>query len=296
MSTIDDAVTVLRAGGLVGMPTETVYGLGADADNPAAVRRVFERKGRPPTHPLIVHIESAHCLGEWAAAVPDNAARLAEMCWPGPLTLIVRAAPRVRSEVTGGRPTVGLRVPAHPMTQDLLSAFEGGIAAPSANRFGRVSPTTAQHVIDEFGDDVDIVLDGGACPVGVESTIVDCSAGAAQILRPGGIPNEAIVELLNGDVVPTSGPSRASGMLASHYAPAATVIVCESREEALRLADASGTRLIGLDLSPVEYARSLYSMLREADADGVSTVVAVAPPAIGLGHAIRDRLAKAAHR
>jgi L-threonylcarbamoyladenylate synthase len=294
---IDDAVDALRRGGLVGLPTETVYGLGADADNAVAVRRIFELKQRPSDHPLIVHIAGADELHRWAADIPPNAARLAELCWPGPLTLILPAATRVLAAVTGGRPTVGVRVPAHDVAIAVLRAFGGGIAAPSANRFGRVSPTTAAHVVEEFGDAVDVVLDGGPCPIGVESTIVDCSAGAAQILRPGGIPNEAIVELLRGDVTATVGPSRAPGMLASHYAPAAAVIVCESIDEARRLVDQrSGARLIGDGLTVTDYARSLYALLREADSDGVTTVVALAPPADGLGQAIRDRLAKAAHR
>ncbi|RLT39473.1 MAG: threonylcarbamoyl-AMP synthase, partial [Chloroflexi bacterium] len=172
---IEAAVRILRAGGLVAIPTETVYGLAADASNPAAVRRLYEVKGRPPGHPVIVHIAGAEALSHWAARVSDDARRLAEACWPGPLTLVLPRTPAAVDDVTGGLDTVGLRVPNHPLTLALLRAFEGGLAAPSANRFGRVSPTTADDVRADLGGDVDLVLDGGPCGVGVESTIVDCS-------------------------------------------------------------------------------------------------------------------------
>jgi L-threonylcarbamoyladenylate synthase len=296
---IEQALAVLRRGGLVGIPTETVYGLAADASNEAAVQRIFAVKDRPEGHPLIVHIASAEHLGEWAASVPDPAAVLAEACWPGPLTVLVPKAPRVLDVVTGGRPTVGLRVPAHPLTLRLLERFDGGLAAPSANRFGQVSPTTAQHVRDDLGDAVDFVLDGGSCPIGVESTIVDCTVSPPQILRPGGIPNEVIGELLADDTDPASGPSRASGMLASHYAPRARVEIFETEIEArMRAANlaAKGQEVDVLDASVnlVDTAQHLYSWLREADARGLDALIAILPPPEGLGHAIRDRLTKAA--
>jgi L-threonylcarbamoyladenylate synthase len=296
---IDEAIAVLRRGGLVGIPTETVYGLAADASNEAAVRRIFAAKDRPANHPLIVHIASAEHLPEWAASVPSTAATLADACWPGPLTLLLAKADRVLDVVTGGRPTVGVRVPAHPLTLRLLERFEGGLAAPSANRFGQVSPTTAQHVRDDLGDAVDLVLDGGACPIGVESTIVDCTVSPPQILRPGGIPNEVIAQLLEHEPEAASGGARASGMLVSHYAPKARVEIFETEIEArMRAANltAKGQQVDLLDASTnlVETAQQLYTWLRDADARNLDALVAILPPPEGLGHAIRDRLTKAA--
>ena len=297
-SPVDRALDVIRSGGLVAIPTETVYGLAADASNEDAVRRIFAAKGRPADHPLIVHVAHPEQLADWAAAVPPTAAVLADTCWPGPLTLLVPRASHVLPVVTGGRDTVGVRVPAHPLTTELLERFGGGLAAPSANRFGMVSPTTAQHVRDDLGNLVDFVLDGGPCPIGVESTIVDCTVAPPQILRPGGIPSEQVAALLQGDLAQASGPSRASGMLASHYAPNARVILAESRAEAAVLvADLDGEELIDRTDDLVDYARHLYADLRRVDERGARLVVAVLPPAVGLGHAIRDRLAKAAaHR
>lgn len=294
-NSVDHALEVLRNGGLVAIPTETVYGLAADARNEGAVRRIFTAKGRPADHPLIVHIAAADQLDQWAADIPESAAALADGCWPGPLTLLLRRRPDVLDVVTGGLPTVGLRVPAHPLTAELLSRFGGGLAAPSANLFGRVSPTTAQHVEHDLGDLVDYVLDGGACPIGVESTIVDCTATPPQILRPGGIPAEQISALLDGRLAAAHGPNRAPGMLAAHYAPRARVLLAESAAHARELAGSDPDAWV-LDRTGdlVEYARSLYADLRDADARGVTTVVAVLPASQGLGHAIRDRLAKAA--
>ena len=290
---------MLRAGGLVGMPTETVYGLAADASNEAAVRRIFAVKGRPANHPLIVHLAGVEHLQHWAASVPASAAVLAEACWPGPLTLLVPCGGLVLDVVTGGRPTVGLRVPAHPMALELLRRFGGGVAAPSANRFGQVSPTTAEHVRDDLGDDVDYVLDGGHCPIGVESTIVDCTVEPAQILRPGGIADEEIAQLLHGGVAAPTGPRRASGMLASHYAPRARVEIVDTRAEADERAAALRAEGVAVDvLDPtadlVAAAQRLYAWLRDADARKLDVLVAVLPAAAGLGHAIRDRLTKAA--
>ena len=238
------AVEILRAGGLVAFPTETVYGLGADASNPAAVARIFEAKGRPAEHPLIVHLASAASLDEWASEVPPLARAFAEACWPGPLTLILRRSPRVPDAVTGGLETVGLRVPAHPLALELLGAFGGGIAAPSANRFGSVSPTTAAHVRRGLGDRVDMVLDGGPCDVGVESTIVDLSGGAPALLRPGGLPRERL-ELIAGVRIPIQrdGAVRAPGMLESHYAPDARLLLVRPEEQAARAAELRGRGL-----------------------------------------------------
>jgi L-threonylcarbamoyladenylate synthase len=292
---VDRAVDVLRGGGLVALPTETVYGLGADASNEHAVRRIFAVKGRPADHPLIVHVAGAADLGSWASTVPPAAALLAEACWPGPLTVLVPRAAHVLDVVTGGRPTVGVRVPAHPLTTAVLERFGGGVAAPSANRFGRVSPTTAEHVRRDLGDDVDLVLDGGPCPIGVESTIVDCSVDPPQILRPGGIPREQIEQLLAGRVAAASGPSRASGMLASHYAPHCEVLLADGADALERLvAEHPDAAVIGVGSDLVAYAQGLYDWLRRADDEHRSAVVALLPPAFGLGHAIRDRLVKAA--
>lgn len=294
MNDLDQALAVLRAGGLVAIPTETVYGLAADASNPAAVRRIFAVKQRPVDHPLIVHIAAAERLGDWAATIPRTAAVLADACWPGPLTLLVPRATRVLDVVTGGLPTVGVRVPAHPLTLELLERFGGGLAAPSANRFGRVSPTTAEHVRADLGDDVDFVLDGGPCPIGVESTIVDCTVDPPQVVRPGGIPSEHIAALLDQVLGDQDGPSRAPGMLESHYAPRCRVLLASTPAAAQALsADWPESEVLD-DADVVRYAHTLYSRLRDADDRHVEVVIAVLPPASGLGHAIRDRLTKAA--
>jgi L-threonylcarbamoyladenylate synthase len=313
---IERAVAVLRAGGLVAFPTETVYGLGADAANPAAVRRVFEVKGRPATHPLIVHLGSAAALDRWAVDVPPAARLLAEACWPGPLTVLLRRSPSVPDVVTGGRDTVGLRVPAHPLALALLERFGGGIAAPSANRFGRVSPTTAADVQADLGSDVDLVLDGGPCQVGVESTIVDLTGGEPEVLRPGGVSFERLEEVLGRPVGLWLGDRdvAAPGTLPAHYAPAARVEVLDEvsavAERAAQLL-AAGRRvavlapvaLAGLPDGVVElepaggpesYARVLYGRLRQADRLGVEVVLAVPPERVGVGVAVRDRLMRAA--
>jgi L-threonylcarbamoyladenylate synthase len=293
------AVQVLRAGGLVAIPTETVYGLGADAENDTAVAAVFTAKRRPADHPLIVHLATADELSDgWASSVPPSAAILAERCWPGPLTMLLPRGRRSSLLVTGGHATVGLRVPAHPLALEVLSQFGGGVAAPSANRFGRVSPTSVDHVVEELDGAVDLVLDGGRCPVGVESTIVDCTVEPVQVLRPGAITADEIGELL-GDVTDGSGPSRAPGMLASHYAPRCRVelfedpIAAVERRDELRLVG-QNVRVLNAAANLTKVARSLYASLRDADRDGVEVVLAILPPPAGLGHAIRDRLSKAA--
>lgn len=323
------AVDVLRAGGLVALPTETVYGLGADASDDDAVRRIFAVKGRPTDHPLIVHIGDGAQVDDWATDVPADARALADALWPGPLTLLLHKAPGVSDVVTGGRPTIALRVPDHPVALAVLREFGGGIAAPSANRFGRVSPTTAAHVIADLGDDVDLVLDGGPCDVGVESTIVDCTVDEPVVLRVGAITAARLSEVLGR---PVAGPAatidgdpggevvagvRAPGMLASHYAPDAKVIVATESEvvDVLRgvLDAVDDDARIGLlapgvvdgvpddviELEPAgpadEYAAVLYARLRQADRLGLTVLVCVPPPAAGIGIAVRDRLARAAH-
>jgi L-threonylcarbamoyladenylate synthase len=288
------AAELLRAGKLVAFPTETVYGLGADAMNEDAVRRLFEVKGRPVGHPLIVHLAGAGAIGRWSDGRSELAGKLAERFWPGPLTLILRKSPAVSLRVTGGQDTVGLRVPAHPLALAMLGEFGGGVAAPSANRFGRVSPTTALHVRNDLGSDVDFVLDGGPCTVGVESTILDLSGNAPEILRPGGVTPEEI-EAVIGRPVGRRGASavRAPGQFESHYAPRARVIVVEPDDLA---AQASEWRSKGAQVFVVERpeAQSLYAQLREADAAGAEVILVVAPSETGLGLAVADRLRKAA--
>ena len=290
------AVEVLRNGGLVAIPTETVYGLAADVTVPDAVGRIFSTKNRPTGHPLIIHVADLEIGERWADLRSPTAQILATSCWPGPLTLLAERRPQVPDIVTGGRPTVGIRVPAHPLTQQLLAEHGGAIAAPSANRFGKVSPTTAQHVIDDIGEhldpDRDLILDGGPCGVGVESTIIDITTTPAQLLRPGGISAETIAELI-GDVDEASGPSRAAGMMVSHYAPRTKMVLIEPGDP---LPDASSDEVYIIDCAQdlVKAAHELYSELRAADAAEVSLVVALMPPKEGLGNALRDRLTKAA--
>ena len=311
------AAALLAAGELVAFPTETVYGLGADASCGAAVAKIFAAKRRPTSHPLIVHLAPDVPLDGWAADVPDAARRLIARAWPGPLTIVVARGERVASETTGQHATVGLRVPAHPLAQELLRAFGGGVAAPSANRFGAVSATLPEHVIEELGDDVAYVLDGGACAVGVESTIVDFTRGRPALLRPGGMPREAIEAIVGplaraGDDAPA-----APGTLASHYAPRAEVIAVEPDNVPAAVADAlrarPGARVAVLapasafaawgplparalplpdDIAAI--ARALYGALRDLDAAGVDVVIAALPPAAGLGEAVGDRLRRAA--
>jgi len=248
------AASILARGGLVAFPTETVYGLGADAGSDAAVARIFAAKGRPHTHPLIVHLPVGAPLDDYAVDIPDVARRLAAAAWPGPLTLILKKSARVAAAATGGSETVGLRVPAHPLAQALLRAFAGGVAAPSANRFGAVSPTTADHVAADLGADVDYILDGGPCDVGVESTIVDLSRGRAVLLRPGGMPRAAI-EAITGPLAEAdrSAPA-APGTLESHYAPHAQVIAV-AQGELLEAVRGAVTEAVLGDRSPLPLAR-----------------------------------------
>jgi len=298
---IDEAVRILRAGGLVAFPTETVYGLGADATNERAVRRIFAVKGRPSAHPLIVHLHDVEQAEAWAAELPETARKLATAFWPGPLTIVVARAEGVLDAVTGGQSTVALRVPSHPIARELLAAFGGGIAAPSANRYGRVSPTTAAHVREDLGNDVDLVLDGGACAVGVESTIVDCSAGGAAILRPGGVTREEIESVAGPATLP--GGARVPGSTASHYAPRARIVIVERLDPSpfagKRVAALSPERIEGMEWieiprDPAALARDLYAILREVDRRGIEVALVRPPTEQGLGAAVADRLRKAA--
>jgi L-threonylcarbamoyladenylate synthase len=315
MTDVSRAAELLRAGELVAFPTETVYGLGADASNPQAVAKIFAAKGRPADHPLIVHLPDASHLDRWAVDIPDAAHSLAAAFWPGPLTLILKRAPSVCDAITGGQDTVGLRVPNHPLALQLLREFEGGVAAPSANRFGRISPTTATHVCEELGDAVALILDGGPCAVGIESTILDLSGSEARILRPGMLDAEAIATVLGSP--PASGSAqeapRVSGSLEAHYAPQTPlrlVAAAALGDFARRALDAGksvavlSAETLPIDharlkwcraaTDPVQYAHDLYARLRELDASGCDLILVVAPPADGVWSAIADRLKRAA--
>jgi L-threonylcarbamoyladenylate synthase len=300
------AAQLLKAGGLVAIPTETVYGLGADATNKDAVARIYNVKGRPADHPLIVHIHSMQSLGDWADEIPSYAISLARDFWPGPMTLVLKRSLLAEDFVTGGQPTVGLRVPDHVIALALLSAFAKisgkGIAAPSANRFGHVSPTTAQAVQDEIGDylnEKDLILDGGPSSVGVESTIIDCTSDAPRILRPGAITIEMIEESTGLKVSSTETNIRVSGSLENHYAPNATVDLNRtpiSGEGFIALSDIqTPVNVIRLAApnSVEDFARLMYAALREADAQGLKSVVVAEPVGDGLALAIRDRLMRA---
>jgi L-threonylcarbamoyladenylate synthase len=314
LDTLSDAALALKNGSLVAFPTETVYGLGADAQSEEAVARIYSVKGRPADHPLIVHIDSIDRMGDWSSDIPDYAIKLARDYWPGPMTLVLKRSDIAKDFVTGGQDTVGLRVPAHPLALGLLTAFVKagglGIAAPSANRFGKVSPTTAdavQEELEEFMADTDLILDGGPSLVGVESTIIDCTGDAPKILRLGAITKEMIEEttgltlLSIGNVGSEKPEIRVSGSLESHYSPKAKVLLDVIAE--------AGDGLIAPDQIPTpagvirlmapstneQYARDLYRALRLADHKGLEIVVALQPGGDGLAAAIRDRLQRAAH-
>ncbi len=321
--TIRRAAEVLRAGGVVALPTETVYGLGADASNEAAVRRIFEIKGRPATNPLIVHVADAssarRCVSHW----PDGAQRLAERFWPGPLTIVLPKSEAIAPAVTAGGPTVGVRVPAHPVALSLLRAFAelggNGLAAPSANRSNHVSPTTAQHVRDDLGDAVDLVLDGGPCRVGIESTVLSLADSIPTVLRPGGVSVEALREVL-GDVAVVggsdTGASASPGRQAVHYKPNVEVELFEpaglssleragreqgwdrlvvmplaqgEAERRVRQWSREGAATIPMPGEPAAYARGLYGALREAERRGARLFIELPPDEPGW-RAVRDRL------
>jgi L-threonylcarbamoyladenylate synthase len=305
------AVAALHRGEVIGLPTETVYGLAADASNAAAVKRIFELKGRPADHPLIVHLADGATLSAWATSIPKKARDLAEKFWPGPLTMILKRAKRVSDLVTGGQDTVGIRVPSHPVAHAVLSAFGGGLAAPSANRFGHVSPTRAAHVREEFGAAVPLVLDGGECAVGIESTIVDLSGPRPRLLRPGFIEH-AEIELVVGPVAigPSADSPRAPGTLAAHYAPRTPVqlvahLAVAARMHAARLRGEktlllavdslpSGADGLALPRQPSLYAHELYAALRELDTRGGQRLLIERPPNTPEWAAINDRLQRAA--
>lgn len=311
---ITHAAAQLKAGELVAFPTETVYGLGADASNADAVRKVFAAKGRPADHPLIVHVADAVQLANWAREIPQAAHMLAKKFWPGPLTLVLKRNPKVPDAVTGGQDTVAIRVPSHPVAQALLRAFGGGIAAPSANRFGRVSATTAAHVHEEFGDAVACVLDGGAADVGIESTIVDCSGESPALLRPGMITPQQLEAALGVPLAaPQAAAPRAPGMLDKHYAPQTPLMLMEGDlvAELARSLTRQGKRVAALartslrplmdDLvwlaAPADaagYAHDLYANLRTLDQAGCDAILVEQPPDEAEWMAIRDRLNRAA--
>jgi L-threonylcarbamoyladenylate synthase len=299
---------------LVAFPTETVYGLGADACNAAAVARIYLVKGRPADHPLIVHVASIDGLGDWADDVPGYAIALARDYWPGPMTLVLRRSGLAGDFVTGGQDTVGVRVPNHPVALGLLEAFVRvggkGVAAPSANRFGNVSPTSAQAVAAELGDylaDGDQILDGGACDVGVESTIIDCTGDVPKILRPGAVTAQMIAQCTGLEVVGSvdavvdSAVIRVSGSLDSHYAPMATVVLDQTPlagQGFIAMADVvaqDGVVRLAAPITHDDFARVLYAALRAADEQGLATVVVQQPQGDGIAIAIRDRLKRAAH-
>lgn len=306
---------VLNSGGLVAFPTETVYGLGADAANPEAVSRIFKAKGRPADHPLIVHISQVKDIDLWAVDVPKEAWRLAERFWPGPFTLILKRHSSVHNLITGGQDTVGLRVPAHPMALDLLQQFGRGIAAPSANRFGRVSPTEAAHVVEDLGGEIDLILDGGPCDIGVESTIMDFTSSKPVVLRPGWITKEALEEVLDSSIsLRQGGAVRCPGQDLAHYSPRARVIVATSVEDLRAKVDehfSSGARVAVMSSDLLEnlpqevmrvpfpkklpeMARELYRSFRLADRLRADVVIAVCPATSGWGLTIADRLQRAA--
>jgi L-threonylcarbamoyladenylate synthase len=306
---IRKAAEILRAGGLVAFPTETVYGLGADASNARAVARLYAVKGRPADHPVIVHFAHADKAFSWAGALPAAARTLAASFWPGPLTLIVARSPRAGHFVTGGQDTIGLRVPSHPVAQELLRAFADGIAAPSANRFGFVSPTTAAHVRTDLGADVDLILEGGASEIGIESTIVDLSGGSAVLLRPGAISRQDLELALNASVEEKGKSStvRHSGGLERHYAPRTPARLVPThaldKEIALRpdkvavLAfsrpDEHVDYWLRMPRDAPAYAQKLYAALRELDDVGCELILIEAPPDAPDWAAILDRLKRA---
>lgn len=291
---ITKAVAALRRGQLIGLPTETVYGLAADSTNDVALSEIFRVKGRPSDHPLIVHIAEVTQLDDLASDVSPACRALVQHCWPGPLTVVVRAASHVSRVATGGLDTVALRLPSSHIAREVITRLGNPVAAPSANRFGQVSPTTAQHVVQDLGDDVALVLDGGPCEVGVESTIVDCTKPQPEILRPGSITPEDIQRILataNIEMAAgVSGPSRASGMLERHYAPQASLVLHEQQATVPR----DGSPVVDCASDPIAAAHDLYANLRHLDALGHRVVHVIMPRAEGVGFALRDRLKKAA--
>lgn len=307
MTEISKAAQTLKAGYLVALPTETVYGLAADATNPEAVARIYSVKGRPSDHPLIVHVSNVELLDRWAAEIPSYARLLANNFWPGPMTLVLKRSDLAKDFITGAQDTVALRIPGHAKALEILSAFEAlgglGVAAPSANRFGRVSPTTAQAVaceLSEYLGDSDLIVDGGESEVGLESTIIDCTGEHPRVLRPGAVTIEMIEQATGLDVVESGSNIRVSGSLKSHYAPEAKVVLdgtASVGDGLIALSEVptpAGVVRLAAPETLAEYARELYAALREADAKGLSRVIAITPQGEGLAVAIRDRLVRAA--
>ncbi|WP_058022823.1 L-threonylcarbamoyladenylate synthase [Pseudohongiella spirulinae] len=311
---IEHAAKILRAGGLVAFPTETVYGLGADAGNDTALLNIYRVKQRPAGHPLIVHLADAQLLHRYARDIPESAWTLAELFWPGPMTIVLKASKHTSRVLTGGQDTVGLRVPSHPVARSLLNAFDAGIAAPSANRFGRISPTQARHVTEELGSDVGLVLDGGSCEVGLESTIVDLSADQARILRPGAV-TQAQIEAVIGELSPDTKGSlpRVPGTHTSHYAPLTplSLVTRQSLQQQLEQSADSQSRIAVLSMTaqPLtfkgtawkmmsntckEYGQQLFSTLRELDRLQCEKIIVESPPSTPEWEAVNDRLARAA--
>ena len=306
---ISNAAAALQAGALVAFPTETVYGLGADATNESAVAHIYSVKGRPADHPLIVHIGQLSQLDQWAIDIPDYAIALARDYWPGPMTLILKRSTKAKDFITGGQDSVGIRIPANPIALALLREFTGGIAAPSANRFGAISPTTAQSVKDEIGQylnpEQDLILDGGPSLVGVESTIIECLEDLPRILRPGAITEEMIEEITGLKIERSKSQTRASGLLDTHYAPKAKVFLLDPINPVV--ACIAGVGFIAAANHPTpdgairlaspnsddEYARTLYEALREGDRKNLTAIYVIPPAGDGVAIAIRDRLQRA---
>ena len=299
-SSIDIAVRALQRDLLVAIPTETVYGLAARASSPSAVKKIFVVKGRPIGHPLILHVANKQDLSFWSQELSNNARLLAEKYWPGPLTIIVKRNDKVCDEITGGRDTVAIRCPNHPVATELLIRLTDAIVAPSANHFGKVSPTSARHVAEDFGDEISVILDGGECSIGVESTIIDCTTEPPQILRAGAISADQIKRECNITIASATGDSRASGMLDKHYAPNCTVELVDDRKDAdVRLnqlnGDGRSSEIIDFGDDLQMFAHELYARLRDADKRLIDVVITVKPPMSGIGIAINERLEKAAN-
>lgn len=306
------AAGILRQGGLIGLPTETVYGLAADATNTNAIKNVFQAKNRPADHPVIIHIASLNDLDKWAVDVPEKALVLAQQFWPGPMTLILKRRPQVPDIITGGQDTVGIRFPAHPMAQAVIQALGQAIIAPSANRFGHISPTCAQDVIEELGNKVDLVLDGGACEVGIESTIIDCHSDGVRILRYGMLSEAQILQALTQPLTRShQGAPRVSGALASHYAPVTPVrlVSADQLDEAIGHLQKNQRKFavlayqqennyhcpywFAMPAQPQDYARCLYRQLRAADHLRVDLILIEAVPSHTAWVAVQDRLNRA---
>ncbi len=297
-ASLDLAVKHLNDDLLIGLPTETVYGLAALASRPKAISKIFQVKARPTNHPLILHIAEYRQLNEWAKNVPSYVENICNIFWPGPLTLVLQRTNRVCDEITGARDTVAIRIPNHQIALALLNRLDDGLVAPSANRFGKVSPTSAKHVVDDLGDQVELVLDGGVCDIGVESTILDCTCSIPQILRSGAVTKDELESVTKISISLSDGESRASGMFEKHYAPNCRVELFETtvdakRRQAILFSENQKVQILDFFGDAVLYANQLYARLRQADSSGIDVVIAVMPINTGLGVAIRDRLTKA---